>query len=288
MDRDLYGALEAHINHGYRTLSGQSTITEDNRLKVYGMKNVPEQMLETIMITVMHILSQRIKYNVELQRATHVIVDEAQYICKHESSCNELNKAYLTYRKFGGICTICLQNVSAAMANDKILEIVSNSDFKVFLDQGGDDRNQLSKILEMSDQEFRALADPEPGQCLIVWGDKILQCDSKISKENPLYQFYTTNFHEAAKQNRNVFYQAEEENPAEREEVITEAELTMQEKRLVQCVKEADSIGEVIHAYEAALLCEMDEEETEKILDQLCKRRILQKDKEKNSYKLWN
>ena len=79
------------------------------------------------------------------------------------------------------------------MANDTILEIVSNSDFKVFLDQGGDDRNQLSKILAMSDQEFHALADPEPGQCLIVWGDKILQCDSKISRQQEKIEMFSMN-----------------------------------------------------------------------------------------------
>ena len=317
--RDLYGALEAHISHGYRTLSGQSTITEDNRLKVYGMKNVPEPMLETIMITVMHILSQRIKYNVELQRATHVIVDEAQYICKHESSCNELNKAYLTYRKFGGICTICLQNVSAAMANDKILEIVSNSDFKVFLDQGGDDRNQLSKILEMSDQEFRALADPEPGQCLIVWGDKILQCDSKIRKDNPLYLFYTTNFHEAARENRNVFFQSPDENtksnavsdyetgaaattdpkmvevvPQEnlREEKAAcsdgEERLTDEEVQILQCAQDAEICGEQLHAYEAAILCGMETYEAEVILERLCQRGYLRKEGRSYRRKEWN
>lgn len=34
---------------------------------------------------------------------THFIVDEAQYVCRHEKSCNELEKAYLTYRKLGGM-----------------------------------------------------------------------------------------------------------------------------------------------------------------------------------------
>ncbi len=127
-------------------------------------------MWEPLMITIMHVLTQRFSYNVEQQRATHFIVDEAQYVCRHETSCNELEKAYLTYRKLGGICTICLQNVSAATANRKIMEIVSNSDFKVLLDQAGDDRNELLQIMELSQKEFEALSDPTPGQSLIVWG----------------------------------------------------------------------------------------------------------------------
>ena len=78
------------------------------------------------------------------------------------------------------------------------MEIVSNSDFKVLLDQAGDDRNELLQIMDLSQKEFDALSDPTPGQCLIVWGGHILQCDSTISRDNPLYHFYSTNFHEAA------------------------------------------------------------------------------------------
>lgn len=315
--RDLYGALEAYTEHGVKTLSGQSSFSTNSRFVVFGMKSVPELMWEPIMITVMHILSQRIDYNVELQKATHFIVDEGQYVCKHESSCRELEKAYLTYRKFGGICTICLQNISAAMANDKILEIVSNSDFKVFLDQGGDDRNKLSQILELSDQEFRALADPEPGQCLIVWGDKILQCDSKIRKDNPLYQFYTTNFHEAAREQRHVFYRKEDSAGKERlpervdthiteteeentpvlecqdiEEVpeyVADPDAEEKEQRLLACVDSAKQCGEELHVYEAALLCKMEEEDAAYHLKELCHKGYLEED-EKGSYrrKEWN
>ena len=84
------------------------------------------------------------------------------------------------------------------MANGAIQNIVSNSDFKLFLDQGGNDRNVLAGLISMSEEEFQALANPEVGQCLLVWGGRIIPCDSRIPKENPLYGLYTTNFHEKA------------------------------------------------------------------------------------------
>ena len=285
--RDLYGSLEAYTKHSFLTLEGQSTLSTSSRFVAFGMKNIPELMWEPLMITIMHVLTQRFSYNVEQQRATHFIVDEAQYVCRHETSCNELEKAYLTYRKLGGICTICLQNVSAATANRKIMEIVSNSDFKVLLDQAGDDRNELLQIMELSQKEFEALSDPTPGQSLIVWGGHILQCDSTISRDNPLYHFYSTNFHEAAAENRNVFYSQEadqdeheddlesvskidtDENRdsvstfdtdpdkesvellnGEVEEPISEEELFMYHK-----VQEADECDEWLDCYGAGILC---------------------------------
>lgn len=197
---ELYKSLTAYTDYGYKTLGGQSSFETTKRFVVFGMHHVSSGMWEPIMLTVMHVLAQRIRYNQHLQRATHFIVDEAQYVCTHENSAQELRKAFLTYRKYGGICTICIQNAAFALANDKIQDIVSNSDFKILLDQGGRDRNLIAQILDMSESEFKDLANPEIGQCLLVWGDKIIPCDSRISKDNPLYRFYTTNFHEKAEE----------------------------------------------------------------------------------------
>lgn len=196
--RALYGSLEAYTDGTFDMFAKQSNLDINNRFVVFGMKNVPDTMWETCMITVMHLLSMRMDYNTGLQRATRFICDEAQYVCQKESSAEQLLKAFITYRKYGGICTVCFQNVSAALANPRVKDMVSNCDFKIILDQGGSDRNALSRILELSTSEFRELANPEPGQCLLVYGDQIYQCDAQIDKSNPLYEIYSTNFHEKA------------------------------------------------------------------------------------------
>lgn len=297
--RDLYGSLEAYTKHSFLTLEGQSTLSTSSRFVAFGMKNIPELMWEPLMITIMHVLTQRFSYNVDQQRATHFIVDEAQYVCRHEKSCNELEKAYLTYRKLGGICTICLQNVSAATANGKIMEIVSNSDFKVLLDQAGDDRNELLQIMDLSQKEFDALSDPTPGQCLIVWGGHILQCDSTISRDNPLYHFYSTNFHEAAAAKRNVFYHPEEKVPLtesvsiiDTDSVVSSPETTAevellhgdveetlseQETLMFQKVRDADECDEWLDCYGAGILCNMTHKEADVILESLCRKGYIEK-----------
>lgn len=196
--RELYASLEAYTDGTFDMFSKDSNLDIQNRFVVFGMKNVPETMWETCMLTVMHLLSMRIEYNIALQKATHFICDEAQYVSQKESSAQQLLNAFTTYRKYGGICTVCFQNISAALGNPKVRDMVSNCELKILLDQGGSDRNALSAILELSSAEFRALANPEPGQCLIVCGDKILQCDAKIDEKNPLYNLYSTNFHERA------------------------------------------------------------------------------------------
>lgn len=200
--RDLYGSLEAYTDGTFDMFAKESNLDINARFVVFGMKNVPDTMWETCMITVMHLLSMRMDYNTSLQRATRFICDEAQYVCQKESSAAQLLKAFITYRKYGGICTICFQNISAALANARVKDMVDNCDLKIFLDQGGSDRNALSEILELSSAEFRALANPKLGQCLVVYGGIILQCDAEIDKRNPLYKIYSTNFHEKAEQGK--------------------------------------------------------------------------------------
>lgn len=198
--RDLYAALEAYTDGTFDMFARDSNLNINNRMVVFGMKNVPNTMWETCMITVMHLLSMRMDYNTSLQKATHFICDEAQYVCRNSSSADQMLRAFITYRKYGGICTACFQNISAILANPDVKDMVSNCDLKVLLDQGGSDRNALSSILELSSTEFQELANPEPGQCLIVYNNQILQCNAYIDPENPLYALYSTNFHERAEE----------------------------------------------------------------------------------------
>lgn len=168
----------------------------DHRFLVFGLKNIARAEQEIMMVTIMHVLQQKIQRNQASRKATHLIVDEGQMLCRNAYSAEQLCDAFLTYRKFGGICTLAMQNITAALQNPNVLEMLSNCDMKIFLDQGGADREALSSILELSSAEFQALEEDLPGRFLMVWGKKILQCDCRISKENPLYRLFQTSFHE--------------------------------------------------------------------------------------------
>lgn len=47
------------------------------------MCNVPENNWEAVMDTVLHYLSTRMDYNKKLQKATHLVVDEAQVVSEN-------------------------------------------------------------------------------------------------------------------------------------------------------------------------------------------------------------
>ena len=61
-------------------LSRPSNIRYDERLVGFGMKNVPEDNWEAVMLSIMHFVSTRMEYNQQFRKATHFIVDETQVI----------------------------------------------------------------------------------------------------------------------------------------------------------------------------------------------------------------
>lgn len=198
--RPIYNSMEEYTDGACDMLAHPSTITFDNRLIGFGLRNVPENNWEAVMITVMHYTSSRMEYNQQLRRATHFIVDETQVVSRKGTSANQLADAVATFRKFGGICTMAMQNLTAALKNERLKELFSNCAYKCFLDQGGVDANALSEIQELSQTEFNALSTDEVGHGVMVWGKKVILFDAEISKKNVIYELLSTNFYEKAEQ----------------------------------------------------------------------------------------
>lgn len=200
--RQLYNSLEEYTEGSYDMFAHQSNLNIKKRFVVFGLKNVSEKIWEAVMVTIMHFLAARMKYNQKLQKATRLIIDECQVVCAHKSSADMLLNAVVTYRKFGGICTMALQNMTRAIENPELRDMFSNCDYKIFLDQGGVDAKALAQIQEFSKREYESLNTSTPGYGVMVWKNQVYLLDSRISKSNILYKKFSTNFHEKAAQNR--------------------------------------------------------------------------------------
>lgn len=207
--RIIYNSLEEYTTGSCDMLAHPSNVKIDNRLVGFGMSNVPENNWEAVMVTILHYLSVRMDYNKRFQRATHLVIDETQVVSKKPGSARQLNSAVITFRKFGGIVTMAMQNVTAALSNQMLTELYSNCSYKCFLDQGGVDAQSLGAIQEFSVKEFQALSSGKRGQGVMVWNKKVILFDSLIKKENVLYKMYNTDFHEKAKNEQSELLDSE-------------------------------------------------------------------------------
>lgn len=202
---DISNSLEAYTTGVYDMFAHNSNVNLDNRMVVFGLQNIPENARKPIMVTLMHCIQEQVEYNRSNLRASRLIVDETQVLCEDEYAATELLYAIETYRKFGGIITLIFQNLKHALEDPRLCDMLSNCPCKVFFDQGGVDANSLAKIQELSEEEFKALNEDEPGNGLLVWDKQVYLFDAKISKEdNELYDFISTNFHEKAEDKKEI------------------------------------------------------------------------------------
>lgn len=194
--RPIYNSLEEYTEGSCDMLAYPSNIRFNERLVGFGLKNIPEDNWEPVMLTIMHYVSSRLEYNQKARRAVHFIVDEAQVVSQKGTSAEQLCTAVVTFRKWGGIMTLAMQNIMAAREHPQLRELFSNCSFKCFLDQSGMDAEAIAEIQELSRIEYAALQSDEVGKGVIVWGKKVALFDALIPKNNPLYELINTNFHE--------------------------------------------------------------------------------------------
>ena len=168
------------------------------RLVAFGLNNITDDIWQPVMTTIMFFLTNRIEFNQEMQRATRFIVDECQYVCKSVSTGDILLKAVLTYRKFGGICTMAFQNLARVVMSEDLRDMLTNCGYKMFFKQEGSDAIALSQIQHLTEIEYEALSNDLPGRSVMVWNGKVILLDAFMNKTNPLYDTFSTNFHEKA------------------------------------------------------------------------------------------
>ncbi|MCC2739757.1 hypothetical protein, partial [Thomasclavelia ramosa] len=89
--RPIYNSLAEYTTGSCDMLAHPTTIAFQNRPAGFGMCNVPENNWEAVMDTVLHYLSTRMDYNKKLQKATHLVVDEAQVVSEKPGSADMLN-----------------------------------------------------------------------------------------------------------------------------------------------------------------------------------------------------
>lgn len=232
--RVIYNSLEEYTIGSCDMLAHPSNVSLNRRMIGFGMSNVPENNWEAVMVTILHYLSVRMDYNKRFQKATHLVIDETQVVSKKPGSARQLNNAVITFRKFGGIVTMAMQNVTAALSNQTLIELFQNCSYKAFLDQGGVDAQSLAAIQEFSAKEFKALSSGNVGEGVMVWNKKVVMFDALISKENVLYKNYSTNFHEKAKEQKRLSFEEEVvPNFGTKEKIEPRSVLSKKEEELI-------------------------------------------------------
>ena len=78
------------------------------------------------------------------------------------------------FRKWGGIPTGLTQNVKDLLSSREVENIIENSDMIIMLNQAATDREELARLLNISDNQLSYITNVDSGRGLIKCGSAIV------------------------------------------------------------------------------------------------------------------
>ena len=189
--RDVALAIELFTEGSLNTFAKPTNVNTSARILCYDIRDLGKQLLPVGMLVVLDSVFNRIVCNRALGRNTWVYIDEIYLLFQHEYSANFLFTLWKRVRKYGACCTGITQNVDDLLQSHTARTMLANSEFLVMLNQAATDREELAKLLNISDNQLSYITNVDSGRGLIKCGSTIVPFVDHFPK-NKLYQLMTT------------------------------------------------------------------------------------------------
>ena len=137
-------------------------------------------------------IMNRVMANRRRGKYTRVYIDEAHLFFKNQYSAEFLLKAWKRFRKYGGLLTGVTQNIEDCLKSDTARGMLANSEFLLMLNQSPSDRQELSKLLNISNNQMRYITNAPAGHGLIKVGGSIVPFANDFPSDTKLYKLMST------------------------------------------------------------------------------------------------
>ena len=189
IERFVTGSLE-FFNH-------QTNINMENRMVVFGIKDLGESLWGISMAIILSFITRRINQNYIQGKTTWFYMDECHYMTKKPHTKLYMIESWKTLRKFRTILTGLTQNASDLLKDTDTTTLVSNSEYTLFMKQSEKDISSILTAFEnISEAQLTFLKTATAGTGVIRFGDIVIRMDNHIEKTNPIYDVFNTNPYE--------------------------------------------------------------------------------------------
>ena len=194
--KEIALAIELFSNGSLNTFAKQTNVNINNRLVCYNILELKKQLQPIAMLVILDSILNRITANRQKGRNTYIYIDEIYLLFQYEYSANFLFTLWKRVRKYGACCTGITQNVEDLLRNDLARTMLANSELIIMLNQASTDREELAKLLNISDAQLSFITNVEAGHGLIKIGNSLIPFVNKFPKNTELYKLMTTKLNE--------------------------------------------------------------------------------------------
>lgn len=196
--KDIALSLERFIEGSLNIFSHETNVDIENRLTVYGIRDLGEELSAVSMLVMMSNISAKIEKNASVGKATWLYIDELHVLLDKNLTAKFLESLWKKVRKLGGICTGITQNVIDILKNPISATMVNNSEFTMIMKQSPKDKEKILESIEISEAQLRYVTHAQSGTGLLRHGDVVIPIDARMEKTSLMYQLFNTNMHEKA------------------------------------------------------------------------------------------
>ena len=189
--QDVALAIELFTDGSLNTFAKPTNVDTNARILCYDIRDLGKQLLPVGMLVVLDSIFNRIIRNRGLKRNTWIYIDEIYLLFQHEYSANFLFTLWKRMRKYQACGTGISQNIEDLLQSHTARTMLANSEFLIMLNQAATDREELARLLKISDNQLSYITNVDSGRGLIKCGSAIVPFVDHFPK-NKLYQMMTT------------------------------------------------------------------------------------------------
>ena len=189
---ELALSLELFTNGSLNVFSHETNVDTNSRIISYDIYKLGKQLKTMGLLVITDAMLNRVSDNYKKGKRTHIFIDEIHVLFENEYSATFFNSAWRQFRKRNAYPTAITQNVEYLLSSVDASTMLSNSEFIVMLNQAASDRQELGRLLNISDEQMSYITNAEAGCGLIKYGRSLVPFVNRFPKNTKLYKLMTT------------------------------------------------------------------------------------------------
>ena len=189
-------ALERFVKGSLDIFAHNTNVKTESRFVVYDIKDIGSGLKEMGLQVCLNDVWNKTISNRRKGKRTWFYIDEFYLLTQTHSSATFLQEIFKRARKWGGVPTGITQNVEDLLISPEARSILSNSDFVLMLKQAPNDKFELAKMFNISNEELKYITNSEAGHGLIYTGKTIVPFANKYPTDTKTYKVMSSKMEE--------------------------------------------------------------------------------------------
>ena len=190
--KDLALELEIFTRGSLNTFAQQTNVNTTSRFISYDIHELGKQLMGVGILVVLDSILNRITRNRQEGKQTFIFIDEFYILFQHEYSRQFLSTLWKRVRKYGAYCTGITQNLEEELRSQTARLMLSNSEFIIMMNQAPTDRQELAKLLRISERQLGYITNVPEGHGLLKAGHTMVPFENHFPKNTEIYRLMTT------------------------------------------------------------------------------------------------